>query len=262
MTPPQVRRHRPGALDQPRDRAPAGRRDPLVSTPGQGSTFTLYLPLSLPAADADAPLGERLRARRGCRGPRTNEAPARGSPRARRSPSPRLPRRGPSRAPTWPQGRRGQARQHRGRGRMRRRRPAADLRSIADDRGSIRPGDRVLLIVEGDAEGARSLLGLARDRGCKGLVAAQGSTALLLARRFQPTPSCSTSASAHGRVALARSAQARPDHAPHPGPHDLRDRPMGARFRAWRHRPPQAAGRRPRRSPRRSTGCWPSPPDL
>jgi CheY-like chemotaxis protein len=61
------------------------------------------------------------------------------------------------------------------------------LDGIADDRASIRPGDRVLLIVDGEAESARSLLELARDRGLKGLAATQGSTALLLARRFQPT---------------------------------------------------------------------------
>ena len=43
---PQVRRHRPGPVDQPRDRAAAGRRDPARERrPGEGSTFTLYLPL-------------------------------------------------------------------------------------------------------------------------------------------------------------------------------------------------------------------------
>ena len=42
---PQVRRHRAGPVDQPRDRAAAGRRDPRrAARPAPGSTFTLYLP--------------------------------------------------------------------------------------------------------------------------------------------------------------------------------------------------------------------------
>ena len=43
---PQVRRHRPGPGDQPRTGATAGRRDPAGQHAGQGSTFTLYLPLT------------------------------------------------------------------------------------------------------------------------------------------------------------------------------------------------------------------------
>src|SRR5581483_11258981 len=59
--------------------------------------------------------------------------------------------------------------------------------AVPDDRGSIQAGDRVLLIVDDDVDFARVLLGLARERGCKALVATQGSTALVLARRYQPT---------------------------------------------------------------------------
>ena len=41
---PQVRRHGPRPLDQPRDRAAARRRDPRRERRGKGSTFTLFLP--------------------------------------------------------------------------------------------------------------------------------------------------------------------------------------------------------------------------
>ena len=44
-----------------------------------------------------------------------------------------------------------------------------------------------MLIVEDDPHYARVLLGLARDKGFKGLVATRGSVALSLARKFQPT---------------------------------------------------------------------------
>ncbi|HTJ25124.1 MAG TPA: HAMP domain-containing protein, partial [Candidatus Limnocylindria bacterium] len=55
-----------------------------------------------------------------------------------------------------------------------------------DDRAEIRPQDRVVLIVEDDATFARILLGLARERGFKGLIAQSGSDGLALARRFVP----------------------------------------------------------------------------
>ena len=47
-----VRRHRPRPVDQPRDRAPPRRRDPVESAPGKGTTFTLYLPLTYQQAPA------------------------------------------------------------------------------------------------------------------------------------------------------------------------------------------------------------------
>ncbi|MBX3500353.1 MAG: HAMP domain-containing protein [Alphaproteobacteria bacterium] len=58
---------------------------------------------------------------------------------------------------------------------------------VHDDRDEIRPGDAVLLIVEDDAHYARILLGLARDRGFKGIVANKGATALALARQYMPS---------------------------------------------------------------------------
>ena len=53
-----------------------------------------------------------------------------------------------------------------------------------DDRDEIKPGDRVVLIVENDLAFAKVLLETARDNGCKGLVTSQGAAALALARDF------------------------------------------------------------------------------
>jgi HAMP domain-containing protein/CheY-like chemotaxis protein len=62
--------------------------------------------------------------------------------------------------------------------------PEEDL--VDDDRNLITPGDQVLLIVEDDITFARIMMDLARDRGLKALVALRGSTAVSLAREFQP----------------------------------------------------------------------------
>ncbi|MET0517285.1 MAG: response regulator, partial [Burkholderiaceae bacterium] len=58
---------------------------------------------------------------------------------------------------------------------------------VADDRDGIVDGDTILLIIEDDPHYARIVLGLARDRGFKGLVALKGAQGLALARQFQPT---------------------------------------------------------------------------
>jgi CheY-like chemotaxis protein/signal transduction histidine kinase/HAMP domain-containing protein len=60
-------------------------------------------------------------------------------------------------------------------------------RAIADDRSTIEEGDRVLLIAEDDPAFAQILLDLARDRGFKGIVAQRADRALALAREYQPT---------------------------------------------------------------------------
>jgi CheY-like chemotaxis protein len=57
---------------------------------------------------------------------------------------------------------------------------------VPDDRQSIEQDDRVLLIVEDDPRFARILLGLARERGFKGVVTGRGDTGVALARRFRP----------------------------------------------------------------------------
>src|ERR1051326_1396161 len=55
------------------------------------------------------------------------------------------------------------------------------------DREEINEGDSVLLIVEDDPHYARILLGIAHDKGFKGIVANRGQAALSLARRYRPT---------------------------------------------------------------------------
>ncbi len=58
---------------------------------------------------------------------------------------------------------------------------------VEDDRNEIAEGDLVLLIIEDDPHYARILLGLARDKGFKGLVAMKGALGLSLARQYHPS---------------------------------------------------------------------------
>jgi CheY-like chemotaxis protein/putative methionine-R-sulfoxide reductase with GAF domain len=111
----------------------------LTSVLGEGSTFTLYLPLHFPgvealrAKQADSASGYTARRR-----DITALAPARGD-------------------------------------------------RVEDDRDQIDEGDPVLLIIEDDPHYARILLGLARDKGFKGIVSLSGAVGLSLARQFRPT---------------------------------------------------------------------------
>src|SRR5262249_31714452 len=54
------------------------------------------------------------------------------------------------------------------------------------DRDRIQHGDRVVLIVEDDAETARTELDVARERGFKGIVALRGDSGLALAHEYKP----------------------------------------------------------------------------
>jgi len=61
------------------------------------------------------------------------------------------------------------------------------LDEVGDDRASIRPSDRVLLIVENDLAFARLLLDAAREKGFKGIVTSLGASALALISEHKPS---------------------------------------------------------------------------
>ncbi len=125
----------------------------LVSSPGKGSTFTLYLPQtytpprsvrkSVDVTPA-APVA-----------PVTGNGQAHGNGSVTQAPPVELP------LPPL-------------------------VNEVGDDRESIRPGDQVLLIVENDLGFARFLLDAAHEKGLKGLVTSLGAAALAMAREYKP----------------------------------------------------------------------------
>jgi signal transduction histidine kinase/CheY-like chemotaxis protein len=60
------------------------------------------------------------------------------------------------------------------------------VNEAGDDRDDIRPGDKVLLIIENDIGFARFLLDAAREKGFKGLVTSLGAVALAMTREYKP----------------------------------------------------------------------------
>ncbi len=168
----------------------------LVSAPGHGSTFTLYLPqhyapargtrARAPSADAASALDKGSRAASASSSISAAELAEAAVQRAaaRRTP-PAAPAPGTAKAS-----------------------PAdADATSLdphrvqmdtppdsivfanvaKDDRDDIASGDRVVLIVENDLAFARVLLDAARQGGMKGLVATTGAAALTMAQEFRPS---------------------------------------------------------------------------
>ncbi len=125
----------------------------LVSSPGQGSTFTLYLPVTYSPT-------------------RSRRAPGSGDILP--------PEEKPQLALT------ATARKNEAVIAMAAPEIGHLVNEVGDDRAFIQPGDRVLLIVENDLGFARFMLDAAREKGFKGLVTSLGAAALALTHDYKP----------------------------------------------------------------------------
>ncbi len=65
--------------------------------------------------------------------------------------------------------------------------PEAMPDNVVDDRLNIKPGDKVILIVEDDIPFAQTLFSFAHKNGYKGLIATRGDLGVLLANQFLPS---------------------------------------------------------------------------
>ena len=65
--------------------------------------------------------------------------------------------------------------------------PEAHIDLVADDRSSVKLGDRAFLIIGDDRPLAKTMMTVARSHGFKAMVAASGSRGLELANQYQPS---------------------------------------------------------------------------
>ncbi|MDB6066793.1 MAG: two-component system sensor histidine kinase/response regulator [Pedosphaera sp.] len=119
----------------------------VESVPGQGSSFTLYLPASIPVERMQALLKQR----------QAGGSAAKSSPpiRAEEEALVALP-------------------------------AEADTDAAEDDRTNLQPGDLVLLIIEDDRHFARILVEFAREKNFKVIVARNAAQGIALASQFKP----------------------------------------------------------------------------
>jgi HAMP domain-containing protein/CheY-like chemotaxis protein/signal transduction histidine kinase len=123
----------------------------VISTPGEGSNFTFYLPRDYMPAGATTTSTQQTRTRRNARDAEAAWTPVESFD---------------SDALTL---------------------LSSESAAILDDRNDIQAGDRTVLIVEDDISFAGILLDLAREKGFKGLVATSGTMALALAQKYKPS---------------------------------------------------------------------------
>jgi len=142
----------------------------VESTPGTGSTFTLYVPVVGTERRGSAP--RQL--------PPAGRAPTTASSTPPASSAPAVRDTPPSGTQPWDDDMSG------GVAAEAPRRRSLDKPAMADDREDIVPSDRVVLLIENDANFARILLDMARDKGFKGIVALDGESGLDLAHAFHP----------------------------------------------------------------------------
>ncbi|MEO5617903.1 MAG: response regulator, partial [Candidatus Eisenbacteria bacterium] len=128
----------------------------LLSTPGRGSNFTLYLPLSYSPPRAVRRLATLEIEASPVAAASNGGAAAGPGPAVLAEESPDL-----AIAPLF--------------------------NEAGDDRDNILPGEAVLLIVENDLGFARLALDAAREKGFKGLVTSFGAQALMLTREYRPS---------------------------------------------------------------------------
>ncbi|MBA3579451.1 MAG: response regulator, partial [Gemmatimonadaceae bacterium] len=133
----------------------------VESEAGKGSTFTLFLP-------------EKYHPEPGTEHSFQDEASVLEPPAKR---PPRRPENQPHRPPHSPSSGAAPA------VRQASREPREE---IPDDRAELAPGDRVVLVVENDPAFAKILLGIARDRGFKGIVALDGNDGLTAVSDYRP----------------------------------------------------------------------------